>query len=372
MNQVEVTYENHTLFLKGSVTVDTFADMTRALNTFSISSTLTINCQAVTAFDTAGGILLRDLVQKYKARKVRVFIREASPKIQHIMERVNAIPKREYEVVMSRPKGIHLFLHHIGQAMARLIESVVSIFSFLGISVVEFFRALRTSMRVLIPHTLFYMSKAGVRSIPIIVVTSFVVGIVISYEGIIQLAKFGAELTTITLISFSVLREGGVLSTAIVIAGRSGSAFAAEIGAMRVNEEIDALRLMGVNPIQFLVLPRLIALFIFMPILTVVADIFGLLGGALICMSEIEIGLVYFFLQLKEVTAVETFLIGLGKAPFFGILIAIIGCMEGMNAQGSAASVGYAATKSVVKSIFLVIILNSVFSILFAYLRIRQ
>lgn len=316
--------------------------------------------------------MLRDFMQQYQARKIRVVLRESSPKIQHIMKRVNSITKRQYEAALLQPKGIRLFFHHIGYAMVRLLDSIISIFSFLGLSVVEFCRALRTSMRVLVPHTLVYMSKAGVRSIPIIIVTSFVVGIVISYEGIIQLAKFGAQLTTITLISFSVLREGGVLITAIVIAGRSGSAFAAEIGAMRVNEEIDALRLMGVNPIQFLVIPRLIALFIFMPILTVVADIFGLLGGALICMSEIEIGLVYFFLQLKEVTAVETFLIGLGKAPFFGILIAIIGCMEGMKAQGNAASVGYAATKSVVKSIFLVIILNSVFSVLFAYLRIGQ
>jgi phospholipid/cholesterol/gamma-HCH transport system permease protein len=190
---------------------------------------------------------------------------------------------------------------------------------------------------------------------------------VVAYQGADQLRRFGAEIFTVNLIGVSILREMGVLLTAIIIAGRSGSAFTAEIGTMQVNEEVDAMRTIGLDPIEVLVLPRVVALVIALPLLTVFADLMGLMGGALMSFMVLDISFDQFAERFKTVIPMWSFWVGMIKAPVFGLAIGLVGCREGLGVSGSAESVGKQTTRSVVVAIFLVIVIDAAFSILFAY-----
>jgi phospholipid/cholesterol/gamma-HCH transport system permease protein len=212
-----------------------------------------------------------------------------------------------------------------------------------------------------------HIERVGLDALPIVGLLSFLIGIVLAYQGADQLRRFGAEIFTVDLLGVSILREMAVLLTSIVIAGRSGSAFTAEIGTMQVNEEVDALRTIGLDPIEVLVLPRILALVIALPLLTVFADLMGLIGGALMSFIVLDISLVQFAERFKTAIPMWSFWIGLIKAPVFGLAIGLVGCREGLGVGGSAESVGKQTTKSVVVSIFLVIIIDAIFSILFSY-----
>jgi phospholipid/cholesterol/gamma-HCH transport system permease protein len=193
---------------------------------------------------------------------------------------------------------------------------------------------------------------------------------VISYQAAIQLQKFGADIFTIDLMVISLLREMGVLVTAIMVAGRSGSAFAAEIGVMKLREEVDALRTIGMDPVEVLVLPRLIALIIVLPLLTLIADMVGLAGGGVMSVLLLDISLTQYIDRAQHVATYTMFYVGMIKAPVFAFLIAVIGTYQGMNVSGSAESVGRLTTVAVVQSIFLVIMTDGLFSIIFAIMGI--
>jgi phospholipid/cholesterol/gamma-HCH transport system permease protein len=199
---------------------------------------------------------------------------------------------------------------------------------------------------------------------------SFLIGVVIAYQGADQLRQFGAEIFTVNLLGIGILRELGVLMTSIVVAGRSGSAFTAEIGAMEVNEEIDAMRTLGLDPVEVLVLPRVLGLLIALPLLTIFADFAALVGGALMSLSSLDILPILFVRQLHDAIGVSTFGVGVLKAFFFAPTIAIVGCQAGVNVARSAESVGRQTTLSVVRSIFLVIVIDAAFSIIFSRLGI--
>ncbi len=199
---------------------------------------------------------------------------------------------------------------------------------------------------------------------------SFLIGIVLAYQGITQLARFGAQIYTVNLLGLGVLREIGVLLTSVVIAGRSGSAFTAELGMMVVNEEVNALKVMGLSPFYLLIIPKIMALTIALPLLTFFSDIMALIGGALMMKWLLHTDYRQFISQFLASVNPGAFWVGIVKAPFFGFIIGFVGCFEGMQVRGSAQSVGYHTTKSVVEGIFLVIILDAMFSVLFAYLGI--
>jgi phospholipid/cholesterol/gamma-HCH transport system permease protein len=205
---------------------------------------------------------------------------------------------------------------------------------------------------------------AAVRAAPIVALISFLIAIVISYQGSYQLKRFGAEIYTVNLVAVSVLREMAVLLTAIVIAGRSGSAFAAEIGAMKLNEETDALTTTGIDPLQILVLPRVAALTVMMPLLAFLADVMGLLGGGLLTTATTNMNWQLFISRLSDAIRVNDFWIGIWKAPVFGFVIAVVGCYHGFRVTNSAESVGRETTAAVVHSIFLVILIDAVFSLI--------
>jgi len=206
---------------------------------------------------------------------------------------------------------------------------------------------------------------AGFEALPIVGVTSFLLGIVIAYQGADQLKHYGANIFVVELVGYAMLREFAPLITAIIIAGRSGSAYAAQIGTMVVTEEIDALQTIGIKPIELLVLPKLVALMLALPLLTLFADLVGVTGGMLMASSQLDVGTHEFIDRFATEIPLKTLLIGLGKSLVFAAVIVIIGCYQGFRTKGNADSVGRQTTRSVVQAIFIVIVLDAVFSIIF-------
>jgi len=244
----------------------------------------------------------------------------------------------------------------------RRARGVVEFLGRLGVVVGESFArpaALRGSS--LVRH----MYETGITAIPIVSLIAFLISVIVAYLGAQQLSLFGADIFVVDLVTIAVLRELGVLLTAIIVAGRSGSAFAAEIGVMQLNEETDALRAMGINPVEVLVLPRVLALVLVLPGLTVIADAMGLAGGCLLSLVNLHIPLPQFISRMQESLAPTTFWSGLIKAPVFAVLIAIVGTYRGMEVRDSARELGRLTTVAVVQSIFFVILADALFAIFF-------
>ena len=215
---------------------------------------------------------------------------------------------------------------------------------------------------------LFNIRSAGVDALPIVGLLSFLLGIVVAYQGADQLRQYGANIFVADLVGLSMLREFAPLITAIIIAGRSGSAYAAQIGTMAVTEEIDAMRTLGIAPLDVLVLPKIIALLIAMPLLTVFADALGVFGGMIMAQAQLDVGFGEFLDRFTKAVSVTAFLIGICKAPVFAGIIAVVGCFQGFRTHGGADSVGRQTTRSVVQSIFLVIVADALFSVAFSAL----
>jgi len=214
------------------------------------------------------------------------------------------------------------------------------------------------------------LHAAGFQALPIVGLLSFLLGVVIAYQGAVQLRRYGASIFVADLVGLSMLRELSPLLTAIIVAGRSGSAFAAQIGTMKVTEEIDALRTVGIVPADLLVLPKIAALVLALPLLTVYADALGVAGGMVMARSELGVGYVDFLDRLGRALVLSDYLVGLGKAPVFAAIIALVGCHQGFRVGGDAESVGRRTTVAVVQSIFIVIVVDAVFSVAFSVLGI--
>ncbi len=237
--------------------------------------------------------------------------------------------------------------------------------TFTGRTASSMLSALRHPRSLPLPSISRHIADTGIYALPIVGLMAIMISIVIGYQGIAQLRPYGGEEFTINLVAVSVLREMAVLITAIMVAGRTGSAFAAEIGVMRSREEIDALDVMGLDPMVMLVLPRVLGLLIALPLLTVFADLMGLAGGAAIAQVSLHISPLQYLDRVHTAVTNKDLMVGLIKAPVFAVVIAIIGCMHGLRVEGSAESVGQETTRAVVKAIFLVIVLDALFSILF-------
>ena len=262
-------------------------------------------------------------------------------------------------------------LYRVGKATTATLQQGLRILGYLGrvtVESIEMILAPRKNLRLAaITHQI---EECGLSALPIFGLLAFLVGVVLAYQGADQLKRFGAELFTINLLGVGMLRELGGLITAIIVAGRSGSAFTAHLGTMRVNEEIDAMQTMGLNTADTLVLPRIIGLVIALPILTFFADLLGLVGGAALCYFQLSITIPAFMRQLLEAISVNTLVVGLIKAPVFALVISLVGCYEGFQVERNAASVGLLTTRSVVESVFLVIVLDAAFSVMFSVLGI--
>ncbi len=261
-------------------------------------------------------------------------------------------------------------LARVGRALIEAIKLGRDLLSFFGAVVIGFLRLFVEPRRIRFVSLISHIEQTGLNAMPIIGLISFLIGVVLAYQGADQLRQFGAEIFTVNLVGVSVLREMGILLTSIIVAGRTGSAFTAQIGTMQVNEEVDALRTLGLDPLDVLVLPRVIALIIALPLLTFYSDILALLGGGVACVTLLGMSVQQFLTQLQAAVTMTHFLVGLSKAPVFAAIISMVGCFEGLRVTGSAESVGRLTTKSVVEALFLVIVFDAFFSVVFSYLHI--
>lgn len=257
------------------------------------------------------------------------------------------------------------WLEEIGRGTIDFYKQILNLCAFFGEILVVVVEAILQPKRFRPSAVVRQMYEVWIRALVIVGVLCFLIGVVIAYQGVQQLRQFGAETFTVEAVGIGMFRELGPLLTAIIVAGRSGSAFTAQIGTMQVNQEVDAMRTIGLNPVEWLVLPRITALLISMPLLAFWGDMAGLLGGAVACTIYLDFTFVQFFDRLRDTVGAWHFYTGMIKAPVFGIVIATIGCFEGLQVRGSAESVGQLTTKSVVESIFCVIVLDAIFSIIF-------
>ncbi|AYC35069.1 ABC transporter permease [Pseudomonas cavernae] len=256
-------------------------------------------------------------------------------------------------------------LEHIGCAVADFWQQVLALLGFIGLTLESLLRSLWRPRRWRITSLAAHIEQTGLDAIPIIALLTFMVGAVVAFLGATVLANFGATIYTVHLVAFSFLREFGVLLTAILMAGRTASAFTAQIGSMKANEEIDAIRTLGLDPMELLVLPRMLAMLISLPILTFIAMLCGIVGGGMVSTLQLDVSPARFLSILQSEIPVKNLYIGLVKAPFFAFIIAIIGCLEGFKSGGSAKSVGDHTTSAVVQSIFVVILLDAVAALFF-------
>ncbi len=278
------------------------------------------------------------------------------------LEQVTRIPSPTPRHPPAVTRGLTL----IGVAVADMADSVVKLVQMLGQIVLTMLAVLIHPSRFRATSTVFQLERVGWRAVPIVILITFLIGAIIAQQGIFHFRRFGADVFVVDMVGILVLREIGVLIVCIMVAGRSGSAYTAELGTMKMREEIDALQTMGLDPIEVLILPRMIALVIAVPILTFLGSMAALYGGGLVCWVYGGIEPEVFLARLREAISIDHFLVGITKAPFMALTIGIVACNEGLQVKGSAQSLGQQTTASVVKSIFLVIVLDGLFAMFFA------
>lgn len=318
--------------------------------------------------DTAGACLLARAINCFKTSQgpVKVIYTSASsPLLDYFLQNKppekSSVPRLDWKT---------RWLDNIGRATVVFGKTALNLLGFFGEIFITSLNTIKSKARFRWVSIIHHIEEVGLKALPIIGLISFLIGMVLAYQSINQLRKFGAELYTIDFLGVSILREIAVLLTAIVIAGRSGSAFTAQIGTMALNQEIDAIRMLGLNPILVLVIPRLLAMLVCLPILVFFAMIMGLAGGMIMVGLTIDITPLQYIRHLQHAVTPSAFWVGMSKAPLFAILISLVGCFRGLQVKGSAESVGRMTTQSVVESIFLVIVCDALMSILFSYLKI--
>lgn len=327
---------------------------------------LVVDCTGIVKLDTGAAWGLSHARDRLLRLGVVLSFEGMDKRLSSLMELVSHDQQAE-PPALAHPNRIAAFVEDIGASVAGALGRAVTLIGFLGQVILCLALVLRNPLRRLRLNALStQMVQTGWNALPIVGLLSFMIGIVLAYLMSDQLQRFGAEIFTVNLIGLAILREIAVLLTAILIAGRSGSSFTAELGTMKVNEEIDAMQVLGLDPIEVLVLPRMLALLITLPILTLFADITGILGGAMMTILALDLTLVQFVNRLHEAVGVDHFLIGLVKAPVHAVIIAVVGCYEGLQTKRSAESVGRQTTVSVVESIFLVMIATACFAVLFS------
>jgi phospholipid/cholesterol/gamma-HCH transport system permease protein len=355
--------------------VATAADLDRTLNGLDGLDDATaarIDLSGVEMLDTVGAWLVLRTRHRLADRGIAATIENVPEAFAPLLDQVakGEPPKPRPRQHYGPREAFKAALEVVGKGTVEFFWTGRELLNFFGLVCVTALRVLRQPERLRIVSLIAQMQRTGVTALPIVGLLSFLIGVVIAYQGADQLRRFGAELFTVNLLGIGILRELGVLLTAIIVAGRSGSAFTAELGAMQVNEEIDAMRTLGLDPIEVLVVPRLLGLIFVLPLLTVYADFMSLLGGALMAWTALGVPLVQFVRQLSTAVTDATFFLGVLKAPFFAAAIALVGCHSGLRVSRSAESVGRLTTISVVHSIFLVIVFDAAFSILFARLHL--
>jgi phospholipid/cholesterol/gamma-HCH transport system permease protein len=323
---------------------------------------MTFDTSELTAWDSALVTFILELIE-FGAQRQIVVAEEGLPDgLKRLLHLATAVPERQG----ARREAIRApFLDRVGQETLALIASVGDLFGFVGEAVLALGQFLRGRARFRPVELIMLMQECGAQALPIVSLICFLVGAILAFIGAVQLAMFGAQIYVANLVGMAMTLEMGAMMTAIIMAGRTGAAFAARLGTMTVNEEIDALTTLGLSPMEFLVVPRMLALVLMMPLLTLYADFLGILGGALIGVTVLQISPVEYFQQTRAALTLSACAQGLIKSGVYGMLVALAGCLRGMQCGRSAAAVGQATTSAVVTSIVCIILASAILTVIF-------
>lgn len=364
----KLVFQNGQLTVSGDWTLPNYGRLKRDVQkatAMEVPNGHSVNLATINALDTAGASLLVDLLGAHQLHELTELTPGLSSERQELLRLVaNAMASPEGEKSL-RSNPITEFLAGVGEKIEDFWHQQRLLIGFTGQILATLASILATPWRWRITSLVAHVHQTGLNALPIVALLTFLVGAVVAFLGATILDDFGATIYTVNLVAFSFLREFGVLLAAILLAGRTASAFTAQLGSMKANEEIDALRTFGLSPVELLVIPRVLAMVISLPILTFVGMISGIVGGSLVCVVALDISVPQILNILETKVKVVHLLVGLGKAPIFAFVIAVIGCLEGFKASGSAQSVGEHTTSAVVQSIFMVILLDSIAAIFF-------
>lgn len=347
-----------TLALTGPLLVSRIGALDRALRG-KADTVARIDIAGITAIDTVGAWIVWQLAQAHDAQ-----ITGASTQAERLIKAVGA-PRDETPLTPPRARAFLRVAESVGSLIVGLSRGTIRIIGFMGEMLLSFWDIIKRPSHFRMIALVRQMELVGVNSLAIVGMMSFLVGIVIAQQGSVQLQQFGAQIYTVNLTGRLSMRELGILMTAIMVAGRSGSAFAAQIGTMKLTEEIDAMRTIGVSPMQALVLPRVLASVLMMPLLGFFASLMAIIGGAVISSFTLGIPFITFLQRIRDVVPLTDLWVGLIKGPVFGLIIALTGCYQGLQVEGNSEQVGLRTTLAVVQAIFVVIVLDAFFAVFF-------
>jgi phospholipid/cholesterol/gamma-HCH transport system permease protein len=350
-----------TIALTGNLSLAHIGNLPQRLNAID-GQVATVDLSAIDHLDTIGAWVVHRFSQERGAKIIG-----AGPDAEKLIDVVsrNDEPTEEKPPTLPPVKRV---LDQLGTAVILTGTTLIGLLGFLGATILTIGHLIRHPRRMRLNAVVMRLEVVGVTALGIIGLMSFLIGIVIAQQGSVQLRQFGMEVLTVNLVGRLTFRELGVLMTAIMVAGRSGSAFAAQIGTMMLNEEVDAMRTIGVQPMDALVMPRIIAAVVMMPLLGFYSSIVAIIGGGFLCAVSLDIPPITFVQRLREVVPITDLYVGLVKAPVFGLIIGIAGCFQGLQVRGNAEEVGLRTTAAVVQAIFLVIVIDALFAVFFTWI----
>ena len=365
MKKQFLIYDDHRDYLKlsaqGKWTLSSVRQIEKKLSQTPCNKKIIWDLSSVEEFDSAGVLLFIEYFERF-THEIDIEVVGYTSK----QKEMYTLLKKDTHAIIE-PKKVTT-LEEIGKNTIEILYDIRDFITFIGHLFSALFVVLKHPKNLRIKEIVYHIHQSGFNALIIIGLTSFLVGMVISYQGAVQLAKFGADMFIVDTVAISITRELGPMITAIVIAGRSGSAYTAEIGAMKITEEIAAMRTMGFDPYAFLVLPRVIALMVALPLLIFFSDIIGILGGMTASKMQLGISFTQFMDRLYEVLEVKHYILGMIKGPIFAFIIAMVGCFRGFQVSDNTESIGLHTTASVVNSIFLVIAFDALFSVFYTEL----
>jgi phospholipid/cholesterol/gamma-HCH transport system permease protein len=359
----DIRRERDVLRLLGDWTLPHYRLLERKLEKIPANFTR-IDFSGLGALDTAGASLLAWRLGEERLKTLIAAAPELSSERRALLLAVGAAAGRPREVVLAPSRTLASLLADIGKCVVDGVKGLGALLNFAGLTLVSLIHVLPHPKRWRLVSLVSHIQQTGLNAVPIVALLTFLVGAVVAFLGATVLNIFGATIYTVDLVAYAFEREFGVLLAAILLAGRTASSFTAQVGSMKVNEEIDALQAQGLDPMEMLVLPRVLALLISLPLLTFVAVASGMVGGAVVAVFSLDISISR-YLDIIQTVSIQHFLTGIAKAPVFAFVIAIIGCLEGFKVEGSARSVGAHTTSSVVQSIFMVILLDAIAAMFF-------
>jgi phospholipid/cholesterol/gamma-HCH transport system permease protein len=357
------------LAISGAWTVERAAELERLIERTSRrharARSVDIDLSGLDRLDTFGAWLIERLKRSFVIRGAAANVTGLSETDRALMaelQTANQAPAKE----RAAPNAILLGLNSVGRGMTEVGTSLLMVVHMFGALVLAALGTIAHPRRLRFTSIVHHMEKVGWRAVPIITLSTFMIGAILAQQGLVRFHAFGADMYVVVMVAVLVLREVGALIVCVMVAGRSGSSYTAEIGSMKMREEIDALRTMGLDPVEVLVLPRIIALVLSVPMLTFLGSMAALYGAGLVCWLYGGMAPAVFLERLREAIWLPTFAVGMIKAPFMALIIGLVACSEGFEVDGSAASLGLKTTASVVKSIFLIIAIDGVFAMFFA------